>query len=85
MQMRITLAERNIIEFGLRLGLGVRAIARVLRRNHSVISQEITRHRCVDDTYRAAIAERRALQNERSIKQRKLDKDPLLHTYVVKN
>lgn len=82
--MRITLAERNIIEFRLRLGLGVRAIARLLQRDHSVISREIARHRCTDGTYRAAIAERRALQNQRGIKQRKLDKDPLLRVFVKK-
>lgn len=82
MQMRITLAERNIIEFRLRLGLSTRAIARVLKRDHTVVAREITRNGLVLGRYSASAAQRAADKRLHTKHRRKLDKDPRLRMYV---
>lgn len=52
----LTRYEREKIEFYLRLKMGVRAIARKLDRDHSVISREIRRNRGSRVRYSAKLA-----------------------------
>lgn len=82
MQMRLTLEERNIIEFRLRLGMSTRAIARVLRRDHTVVAREIVRNGLVLGRYSAVAAQGAAERRRHDKHQRKLDKDPRLRIFV---
>lgn len=80
--MRITLEERGIIEFRLRLGMSTRAIARVLRRNHTVVAREIVRNVLVLGRYSASAAQSATERRRHDKHQRKLDKDPRLRMFV---
>lgn len=80
--MRITLEERNIIEFRLRLGMSTRAIARVLQRDHTVVAREIVRNGLVLGRYSASVAHGAAERRRHKKHERKLDKDPRLRMFV---
>ena len=79
----LKLYEREKIEFYVRCQRGIRDIARLVRRDHSVISREIRRNGGVSgyDAKRAqAAADKRVAHNTK----RKLDKDNQLKQHVVK-
>lgn len=82
MQMRITKAERDLIEFRLRLGNSRRAIARLLHRHHTVVAREIRRHQCADGIYRSVVAQAATDRQRNKEHCRKLDKDPRLREFV---
>lgn len=82
MQMRITKEERDIIEFRLRLGMSTRAIARVLKRDHTVVAREIVRNGLVLGRYSAHAAQSAAEKRKYEKHKRKLDKDPRLRMFV---
>lgn len=73
--------ERQIIELRLRHGDGPRAIARILRRDHSVIVREIQRNG-VSRGYRRTLATRLTEERSHKTNTRKLDKYPVLAEFV---
>ncbi len=75
--------EREQIEYYLRHGRKVCEIARFLKRNHSVISREINRHRGDYLPYSAKAAQDLADCDAKKTNKRKLDKDERLCAYVV--
>lgn len=82
--MRISFKERLVIEQELATGRGVREIARMLGRNHSVISRELKPDK--DQNYLPYSGRRAELRAERKAKhgrKRKLDKDQKLRQFVV--
>lgn len=82
--MRLSYKERLIIETEVKAGRGVREIARLLGRNHSVISRELKPDK--DQNFLPYAAKRAELRCERKARhgrRRKLDKDQLLRTFVV--
>lgn len=82
--MRLSYKDRLVIEAELRSGSGVREIARLLGRNHSVISRELAP--CKDQgflPYSARRAELRAERLARKTNKRKLDKNQKLRGYIV--
>lgn len=79
----LKICEREKIEFYLRCRQGIREIGRLIHRNHGVISREIERNGGTSgyDAKRAqALANKRLAHNTK----RKLDKDPKLKRYVLK-
>jgi len=82
----LTRLDRDRIEWYWNGGLGVRAVARLVRRNHSVVSREIKANRKPDGKYSAAYAQERS--EKRRVRtgsvRRKLDKDARLREFVVK-
>lgn len=82
--MRLRYKDRLIIEAEVAAGRGVREIARLLGRNHSVISRELKPDK--DQGRLPYSAWRAELRSERLAKKtniRKLDKDALLREFVV--
>lgn len=80
---RLTLYEREQIEYYLRHQRKVGEIARFLKRDHSVISREISRNSGDYLPYSATAAQDIADRNARKTNKRKLDKDQKLRDYVV--
>lgn len=82
--MRLSYKERLIIESEVKAGRGVREIARLLGRNHSVISRELKPDK--DQNYLPYLAKRAELRSERLSRitnKRKLDKNEKLRAFVV--
>lgn len=78
----LKLCEREKIEFYLRCKQGIRDVARLIRRDHSVISREVRRNGGLSgyDAKRAqALCDKRLAHNTIC----KLDKDTALKKYVV--
>lgn len=73
--------ERQIIELRLRHGDGPRAIAKILRRDHSVVVREIQRN-SVSRGYRRTLAMRLTEERSHKTNTRKLDKHPVLAAFV---
>lgn len=80
---RLTLYEREQIEYYLRHGRKVGEIARFLKRDHSVVSREINRHKGDYLPYSAKAAQEIADRDAKKTNRRKLDKDERLCAYVV--
>lgn len=78
----LTFYERQKIEFYLRLRWGRRKIARHLKRDHTVISREISRNSGASG-YHAQLAQATAEQRAKKTNKRKLDKFPKLKHYVI--
>jgi IS30 family transposase len=80
----ITSYERQKIEYYLRLKMGIREIARRLKRDHSVISREVRRNKERDMKYYSAKrAQEKADLHAKKTNKRKLDKDFMLRLYVT--
>jgi IS30 family transposase len=81
----ITYLERQKIEYRLACKVSIREIAKVLRRNHSVVCREICRNKKPDGSYSAVYAE--SLCEKRRVRcgnvKRKLDKYELHRDFVV--
>lgn len=81
MQILLTLPERERIEYYRRLHVGVRAIARRLHRDHSVIQRELNRNQGRNGRYRAREAQHRADERATYTNRKKLDtNERLAHT-----
>lgn len=78
----LKLFERERIEFYLRCKQGIREIARLIHRDHSVVSREVRRNGGATG-YDAHLAQGRANQRVGHNRQRKLDKDNELKKFVV--
>jgi len=78
----LTLPEREQIAYSLRLKRGIREIARLLRRDHTVIIRELKRNRLADDTYDPHRAQKRADLRAQRTNTRKLETDWRLHDWV---
>lgn len=73
--------ERQIIELRVRHGDGPRAIARILKRDHSVIVRELQRNG-VERGYTRTLALRLTEKRSHKTNKRKLDKYPVLAEFV---
>ena len=82
MSNELTFFDRQRLQFWFRTKLSLRKIAKLIRRDHSVVIREIQRNSSGRDKYRTDIAQR--LCEERKSKKRKgkLDKHPELKEYV---
>lgn len=79
----LTFSDRLFIEHSLAYRRGVCTIARLLRRDHSVISRELKRNQTTHTSYRAATAQSYADRRAKKTNVRKLEHDDLLKEYVV--
>lgn len=75
--------EREQLEYGLRIGRKIPAIARLLNRHPTVIWREIVRNTVGGKRYDAATAQRLADQRARITNHRKIDTDIALRAYVT--
>lgn len=80
----LTQYEREQIAYSLKLKRGVRTIARLLKRDHSVIVRELRRNRLPDGTYDSLRAQKKADLRARKTNHRKLEVDWRLHDWVEK-
>lgn len=82
---RLTLADRHVIEFYLKLGKSRKRIAEIMCRDHTVISREVRRNSGKVLAYKAERADEYAKRRMRNKQQRKLDKwkNRELKEYVV--
>lgn len=80
---RLTLYEREQIEYYLRHGRKVREIARFLKRDHSVISREIKKGSGQYLNYSAKAAQDLTDRRAKKTNKRKLGKDERLRSYVL--
>lgn len=82
----ITYEERKMIEKMLKQKIGIRAIARVIKKSHSSVSDEISRNKMTyERQYLAETAHERFLrrQNNKGNKS-KLDQNPELKKFIIK-
>jgi len=79
----LTYYERQRIEYYSRLKLSTRAIARKLKRDHSVIGRELRRNTRPGKRYSAQEAQRLADLKAKKTNKRKLEKDYFLHDFVI--
>lgn len=79
----LTFFERQKLEYWLRSSLGLRQIAKTLRRSHSILSREIRRNGDDRKKYRADTAQRLYEKRKHGKHRGKLDKHPELKHYVV--
>ncbi len=82
----LTRLDRDRIEWYWNGGLGVRAVGKLIRRNHSVVSREIAANRKPDGKYSAVYAQEQS-DGRRARKgsvRRKLDRDAGLREFVTR-
>lgn len=82
MQQRLTFYDRQRIEYYLRCKIKVTKIAKLLHKDHSVISREIRRNKGQLFPYSAVLAQKATERRAKFTNKRKLDKDALLRQYV---
>ena len=82
-QRRLSLYERQIIEVNLKAGKSAREIAKLIGRNHTVVSREIRRNKGQLFDYSSAIAEQATKRRSRYTNTKKLIKDWRLCLYVT--
>lgn len=81
----LTFYDRERIEYFLNFKrLSLRDIAKLINRNHTVVSREVTRNKAQFIPYNAQIAQSAAERKSRITNKRKLDKDESLKDYVIK-
>jgi len=78
----LTLAEREEIALAHARGEGVRAIARLIGRDASVVSRELARNTSKRG-YRATTAHKRAGKRRERPQDRRMDTEPVLRTRVL--
>lgn len=83
MSNELTFFERQKLEYLLRTSQSVRAISRVLRRSHTILSREIRRNGVTRLKYRADAAQRLFEKRKHAKHKGKLEKYPQLKQYVV--
>ncbi|MEI8120393.1 MAG: IS30 family transposase, partial [Actinomycetes bacterium] len=79
----LRLEERKKIENWLDFRLGIRDMARRLKRNHAVISRELKRNTPQFSRYRAELAQENADRRARTTNRSKIEKDEKLKKYVI--
>ena len=82
MSNEFTFYERQMLEYWLRTKQSLRAISKVMRRTHTILSREIRRNGINRKKYRADVAERLSEQRKHKQHKGKLDKYPELKKYV---
>lgn len=82
MSNELTFFERQKLQYWLRTKLSLRKIAKLIRKNHSVVIREIQRNSSGRDRYRADIAQRLCEERKHKKRKGKLDKYPELKEYV---
>lgn len=83
MSNNLTFYDRQKLEYWLRTRQSMRAVARIMRRDHSVLVRELNRNACGDrKKYRADTAQRLCEKRKRAQHRGKLDKYPELKKYV---
>ena len=80
---RLTHYEREKIEYLVRCRLGVREIARLLKRDHAVVSRELKRNTGASGRYKAALAQEVTERRGHYTNTRKLNKDERLKSWVA--
>lgn len=84
MSNNLTFYDRQKLEYWLRTKQSLRAIAKIMRRDHSVLVRELNRNSDGNrKKYRADVAQRMFEQRVRKQHRGKLDKYPELKEYVV--
>lgn len=84
MSNNLTLYDRQKLQFWLKRRISVRAIARLMKRDHSVLVREMKRNNTKGRLgYRADTAQRLFEQRQHKQHKGKLDKYPELKKYVV--
>jgi IS30 family transposase len=83
-QRRLTNYEREIIEANLASGKSSREIAKMIGRNHTVVSREIKRNKGQLFPYSSTIAQTAADRRAKITNTRKLNKDWRLQWYVTR-
>lgn len=85
MSNELTLYDRQQLQYWLRTKQSLREIAKIVRKDHSVLSREIRRNGGDRKKYRSdtaqAVADKRRHQGRRG----KLDKHPALKKFVLDN
>jgi len=81
---RLTKYDREQIEHHLRTGLSIRAIARMMGRDHSVIVRELKRNRSPHFAYESSKADYFSQRRAKKTNKRKLLKNEKLYDYVLK-
>lgn len=80
----LTFYNRQKLEFLFKTSQSMRAIARIMRRDHTVLIRELKRNGSGDrKKYRADVAQRLFENRVRKQHRSKLDKDPELKAYVA--
>jgi len=84
MSNNLTFYDRQRLEYWLRTNQSMRAIARILKRDHSVLVREVKRNGCGDrKKYRADVAQREFERRKHKQHRGKLDKYPELKQCVI--
>lgn len=83
MSNELTLYDRQKLQYWLRTKQSLRAIAKIMRKNHSVVSREISRNSCNRKKYRADVAQALSDQRRHGRRRCKLDKYPELKANIV--
>lgn len=78
----LTPADREEIMIGLRQGKKIRAIAKSINRNHSVVVREIKQNCTEDRKYQAYWAQNRSNKRRKSSRQRERIDDKTIRTYI---
>jgi len=79
----LTYLDRQVIEHYHRRGFKIRAIARKINKDHSVVVRELQRNRSPHLPYQAKVAQKLAENRARKTNKKKLEKDERLKDYVV--
>lgn len=82
MSNELTFYDREKLQYWLRTKKSLRDIAKVMRKNHTVISREILRNSSGRKKYRADVAQRMCDKRKHKQHTSKLDKYPVLRQYV---
>lgn len=80
----LTFFERQKLQYWLRTQQSLRSIARIMRKDHSVVSREIRRNSSRGRKgYRADLAQKQADQRRHAQRRGKIERVPALKDYVV--
>lgn len=80
----LTFYDRERIEYHLRSKrFSMRNIARLINKNHTVVSREVKRNSAQFFPYNAELAQKATDRRSKNTNKRKLDKDEVLKEYVI--
>lgn len=82
MSNELTFYDRQMLQYWLRSKRSMRSIAKIMRKDVSVISREIKRNSSSRNKYRADLAQRICDKRKHKIHKGKLDKYPKLKEYI---
>lgn len=83
MSNELTLYDREKLQYWLRTKQSLRKIAKIIRKDHSVVSREIRRNGSDRKKYRADVAQLLADKRRHQGRRGKLDKYPELKEFVI--